>query len=843
MSAITYRDSVYSFRFNTSFIDNFANNGPDAATLAQIENYLSAAADDFYQRKYSDSTNNYQQAALIMYSYLDPQFTPVSAWQFRSISKDIKLFDSLLSVGAQYLNILPIASPQTVRPTVAVDATALGNIPEDKIGIRSTGLTTVAQLDAAAGMQAAANLRSLGMTALAANLETAATKSDAGTAAIFKTAIGANTPIAAATTEATPSDLRLAVRPATSPTLAGSLRVAKLGLLPVNLPSNLLEGRTVGVYTHAQLTNISWASGATADIGTIKNAVYSARVTANLLDGDILLNPTQPSDIALSLPHYYYYTIPLGIAENYYATGDYQNAEAYYYQAAGYQYLNQASEVPYLFRRLASLYLDWGNSYFQDGDAVNAANIYKNVIALNGTVPTSTLFSTANLKAAADVARQIIADIKNPSALQALSASVNPDLIATVVQCFGEITKINNGLDFWGLHASTVPIWTFDYLQSVAINFAQLAMSTEKDFINFQDNADQGSLTQTQLTQSVNQSGAEVNAAQAQADAANAQVAVYQDGVTLANTRVANAKANAAAYASDSWYQNLYQASSSQIQGGDDGDPNYLNQLAGQLMGGSTISGDTATIGAATSLAASMYSRDYEVGSLNRTVAEMQAAATQAQADLTASVANATAAQAQVTVANVRLVGSQAMVNQFDSQYFTPDVWAAMASNSYHLYKRYLNMAIKVARLMQQAYNFETDQTLTWIKNSYSSNSVKGILGADALMADIQQFTYDLVTSTKSKPQPIRQTISLASNYPFLFQSQFRTTGVMEFETRVDDFDALYPGIYAGRIESIEVAVQGIVPVTGLSGTLTNSGISTYRVPSVSWPTDGSAQE
>ncbi len=102
-------------------------------------------------------------------------------------------------------------------------------------------------------------------------------------------------------------------------------------------------------------------------------------------------------------------------------------------------------------------------------------------------------------------------------------------------------------------------------------------------------------------------------------------------------------------------------------------------------------------------------------------------------------------------------------------------------------------MAIKVARLMQQAYNFETDQTLTWIKNSYSSNSVKGILGADALMADIQQFTYDLVTSTKSKPQPIRQTISLASNYPFLFQSQFRTTGVMEFETRVDDFDALYP--------------------------------------------------
>jgi hypothetical protein len=51
MSVITYKDSLYSFRINSSFIASFANNGPDAATLAQIENYLSAAADNFYQHK------------------------------------------------------------------------------------------------------------------------------------------------------------------------------------------------------------------------------------------------------------------------------------------------------------------------------------------------------------------------------------------------------------------------------------------------------------------------------------------------------------------------------------------------------------------------------------------------------------------------------------------------------------------------------------------------------------------------------------------------------------------------------------------------------------------------
>lgn len=836
MAAITYMDSLYSFRITSSLIKDYANNGPDAATLAQIENYLTSAANAYYQHNYNDSITDYKQAGLIIYGYLDPHAFPVSISQFNNLSRDPKLFDNLLSAGAQYLNILPIASPQTVRPPLAVDPAAIGSPIVDKLGIRSTNLNTAAQLNAAADVQASANLQQLGMTTLAGGLETTAARTDPKTAAIFKKALNlnvvkvdtANTALATPQTAIAQTDLNAAI-------------VGKISLLPVNLPSTILEGRTLGIYTNAKLTNIAWKAGTTPDLNTIKAAVYNTRATANLLNGDILLNPTQPSDIAVSLPHYYYYTIPLGIAEALYALGDYANAETYYYQAASYPYLNQSSEVPYLFRRLASLYLDWGNSYFIQGDPGSALPIYENLIMPDGSVPASKLFSTANLKVAADTGRQIITDINNSSALTTLAATVNPTLIATFVECFGEIIKINNGLDYWGMAANSVPIWTFDYLQSVAVNFTQLAMSTEKDFITFQDNSDQGSLTQTQLIQNLNQSVAEIGAAQAQADAANAQVTVYQDGVNLANTRVANAQANAASYATDSWYQNLYQASASQIQGGDDGDPDYLNQLASQLMSGNTISGDQATVGAATQLAGSMYSSQYEIGAMNRTVTEMQAAAVQAQDDLVASQAAAQAAQAQVTVADVRATGAAAMVSQFNSQYFTPDVWAAMSQDVYNLYKRYFKMAIKVAKLMQQAYNFETDQTLTWIKNSYSSDEVKGLLGADALMADVQQFTYDLVTSTKSKTQPLRQTISLSSNYPFIFETQFRTTGIMDFETRVDDFDAVYPGIYAGRIESIEVAVNGIVPVTGLSGTLTNAGISVYRLPSASWPTDGSA--
>jgi hypothetical protein len=189
------------------------------------------------------------------------------------------------------------------------------------------------------------------------------------------------------------------------------------------------------------------------------------------------------------------------------------------------------------------------------------------------------------------------------------------------------------------------------------------------------------------------------------------------------------------------------------------------------------------------------------------------------------------AANAATAVAALHAEAAQQNLTAFDSQRFTPDVWQRMADTMWRLYRRYLEMALKTALMMQRAYNFETDQALSFIKKDYSTDEVKGLLGADALMADIQSFTYDLITSTIGKAQPIRQTISLSQRYAYQFEKQFRATGVMEFETRIDDFDEVYPGTYAGRIENVEVEVVGLIPPNGVSGSLTNSGISGYRTP------------
>jgi hypothetical protein len=515
-----------------------------------------------------------------------------------------------------------------------------------------------------------------------------------------------------------------------------------------------------------------------------------------------------------------------------------------------------ATDVAFIWLRWAQLGLDWGDALFRNSNELNdqlqgASDIYQSVVVVvNGvaSVPDpqthpSPLYQTPSLKPAADAAATIIANlpglISGQTTVQTLG--LNPLQAAVIIEVYRQVVKIQSGLDYWGHWHNTVPIWNFDYLQSIAINFAQLAISAERDFINFQDRNDQSRFTRQQLAQMVSQAGAEVDAANDHIRAAAAERGAYQSGAALADLRATDARANADEYANLSPLSMQFSALATQISGGDQGDLGQLNYLADQAMAGAsvTFTGSQSDLfnnshgagAAAAQLAAARLNREYEVDSLRRTADEMGVAALQAQQEVATAQARLTTAVATATVARLHAAAAQQNLQAFDAQTFTPDTWLRMADLMWRLYRRYFDMALKSALLMQQAYNFETDQALQFIKADYSTDEVKGLLAADALMADIQQFTYDLITSTAGKPQPLTQTIALAQRYPFAFERQFRKTGVLEFETRIDDFDLAYPGTYAGRIENVEVELVGLVPVTGISGTLTNSGISAYRTP------------
>ena len=177
-----------------------------------------------------------------------------------------------------------------------------------------------------------------------------------------------------------------------------------------------------------------------------------------------------------------------------------------------------------------------------------------------------------------------------------------------------------------------------------------------------------------------------------------------------------------------------------------------------------------------------------------------------------AAQARVTAVQASANAAQVRVNGAMELLGAFDQQRFTPDVWHLLGDKMNQLSQRYLAMALDVAKRMQRAYNFENDVARTIIKADYLSDTVKGMLAADALDAGRAVLHLRPDHRTTAKPQPVRQTVSLAQRYPFLFETQLRARGAWSSKPRLDDFDSVYPGTYAGRIEHVEVTVDGIVP-------------------------------
>lgn len=795
-----FAENTYTLRYTGSLVrDVAAAAGPDAAALAAIESALDGAHQLYWQGRYQNAIDAYKRAGTLIYQFLDPSTPLAVSGIYEQLSKDFALFDPLLDVAAQHLNVLPATAAHPLKPTTPVDPAKLGNPGFDKLGIREAALHGTAAVTA--GINATSGIN----------------------------ATRATTGISATTAEV--ERLNLA-QPGAA--LAGAQRIAPAAAAPAAATAANAT-RSLGVTVGSNVVALQWTAGSVPSTDAIKKNVYAARTALKLLP-DVLLRPQQPADAALALPHDYYYVIPLGIAQALQALGDYAGAETYYLQAAGYQYLNAAIEAPYVWLALANLYLKWGDTLFGDGDAASAVAVYTRVVALDDTAPASALYTLANFAPVAASAKTALAALV---ARSAVPSAVNPLLAAVLADVRAQLAKIKGGLDIFGLPATTVPIWTFEYLQSVAVNFTNLALNAEQSFISFQARSDDATVTRVQLQATAAQAQGDVQAATMQAAAAQAELQAYQDGLALAKLRAADANANANDYANQSWHQNVMQAEASQVQGGDDGDPGKLVNYLNQLRAGQTISDSGATVGAALSLDAAEYARQYQIDQLQRTAAEMQSAQAQAQSEANAAQARVDAANSEVAAAQLRATGTQQIAAAFDAAFFTPDVWHAMAQTMYGLYQRYFTMALRVAKLMQAAYNFETDQSLHLIRSSYAGGEVQGLLGADQLMADVQGFTYDLVTSSAGKQQPIRHEISLATSYPYLFETQFRKTGTMDFETRVDDFDAAYPGTYGGRIASVEVAVDGIVPVLGLAGTLTNNGVSTYRVPSAAWPPGG----
>jgi hypothetical protein len=538
---------------------------------------------------------------------------------------------------------------------------------------------------------------------------------------------------------------------------------------------------------------------------------------------------TAPTITVAYLTHIYFWVIPMGLGDCYAALGSYQEAEAEYLSTLNYQYINQVVESTNLWLRLAELYLDWGDRLYRQARNViaefgPAKEKYELVVRLDNSLdPESPLYKSEKFATLRDRAT---------AAVQAMfvdntAIEENPRFLSVFLRARMQLTKIANGLNFIGLGLH-IPPFSFEYLQNLARYFAQHASQVEQMYIQFKSTGENEQLREQQMAQQVEIASASVELERRGRGEAQEGVDVAQANLNHANVQAQNATQSANDFNNVRWelleLDTLQAWASASSVDRDD-------QVKLTITGYTYYSADDKRRNVVLKELANQRTRiahNLEANRLQREINAANAYRGVAQQQVQQAQARVAIAQQRVAIAQMQEQNARENLQFLQGREFSSGMWYNLARESRRLAERYLDMAIEVATMMEKAYEAETGRDLRKIKFEYGLNHLNGLLGAEALLLDIDFFSLDYVR-TKSKKAQMRQTISLADHFPMAF-SQMLSTGTAYFETTLEHFDRRYPGFYLQKVKQVEVVLVGLNGSEGVHGTLRNIGISQFRI-------------
>ena len=583
----------------------------------------------------------------------------------------------------------------------------------------------------------------------------------------------------------------------------------------------------VGVPSGNEIVKFRTAAGNLVGADQVSDSLYYARINKTKFD-DIRIVIADTSTTSVFALHLYAYVLPVKIGDCYHQLGRFANAEANYRQATEYTFLNRTIEASIVWTKLARNALDWGVVLYKEERIAESKSQFEKLAMTDSTVPNSFLYTTTSLNVPAQDARQLIVGL----GARPLPA-VNRTIAYLILRAGSHLRSIAAGLDYYGLMLS--PIHTFEYLQSVSQSFCKEAIQAEREFVNFKSREEYESATRRDLENTSAMAQSEADARFQMYQAAQDDVHAAESSVALATRRRNHAITERAQYAATSSTQIWAQAASQALLGGEDGMYAEISALADRLERGETISGAGPLLAAAQTLLAGRKSREYELQRMQNNIDQLTLAIDVAQVQLNSARDREEATELYWRAALEQIQMANEALDAFDAEFFTPDAWSAMASVMRNISRSYLERAIRIAKLMERAYNFENDENLHVIKAHYGhgvANAAPGrdtrLLAGDALLVDVESFTYHAITHATRKNSRIKDVVSLAGEFPAQFES-FLDTGLLEFETDLYEFDRLHPGFFEQRIEAVELEVVGLLGDTGLNGTLTGGGVSSFR--------------
>jgi tetratricopeptide (TPR) repeat protein len=584
---------------------------------------------------------------------------------------------------------------------------------------------------------------------------------------------------------------------------------------------------SVGISGAAGAVSFEVAPGKGPSAEMVTSKLYDVRISAANL-ADLTVNIADGASASVYVNHLYSFVLTMKIGDALHGLGRYAQAEASYKQAAAYKYLNQAYEAPAVWLKLAANVMQWGDSLYRDEQIEAAKTQYEKFVTEDFDAPaTSFLYKLDKLSGPAAIAKARLAGLGSGT------LSSNSEIGYYVLTAASRMQSILDGLDFFGTLLS--PIHTFEYLQGAARGFAQSAIQAEREFVNFTTQQEAETATRRELETMVAMAKAETAAKQEAVNAAKEDVDASQAALDLAKERKENAQRQRDDYAAASWQQIWAAAAAQALGGGESAMFNTVVALADRLDNGETIKGAGPLLAAAVTYRSGRRTREYELAKMDDNIADLAGAVDIAQEMLNAAEARLRVAQIAAEASAERAAMAEESLEAFDSEMFTPEVWAKMASVMRGISTAYLHDAIRLAKLMQRAFNFENDTQIALIKNGYghamvnaSTGGSVSLLGGDSLVRDIDAFTFQAITGRTRKNSRIKDRISIARNFPAQFE-EFRRTGVLELETDLYEFDRLHPGFHNQRIEAVEVEFAGLLPPEGINGMVRCGGVTSFR--------------
>jgi Tc toxin complex TcA C-terminal TcB-binding domain len=210
----------------------------------------------------------------------------------------------------------------------------------------------------------------------------------------------------------------------------------------------------------------------------------------------------------------------------------------------------------------------------------------------------------------------------------------------------------------------------------------------------------------------------------------------------------------------------------------------------------------------------------YEAGlaGLRQALAEVEAELTHALASRDALVASINALSGQLSEV---YAGNEARL--LDAK--TLD---AIQAQYNQIRQSLLTRAQVVAKLAEDAFNFERDSEVHVIKDAYFDEDRKGYTSVESLLRDLGGLDYIDITGRTQKAIQLSHTVSLPRHYPMSFVA-LRAAGRARFTTELREFDRWFPGTYLQRIKEVQVEVLVDGQPVPARGYLSNDGVSLVR--------------